>query len=260
MKKIVFIAVLLILTIFLSVADTESFPSSDYQLWNFEDNFENQSSNDNWFIYREPDFSTDIKKFGSYSLTSYIGDDSGGDRAGIHYFNMGDPNQSQNFGLWFYGNITNGESTGEHQYALIQIKTPAGASVYCYMRVFIKKENLSNNMRVILELRKDEDESEITLTDTEIIAPEIWHYIAMSYNADTDQVSLIVNDRIITSEVLGGTWYSQRKFGCLVSLLNTYTIPGYNNTRWIYIDEAITFPNQNITPQVFVDHYNHNVP
>ena len=88
------------------------------------------------------------------------------------------------------------------------------------------------------------------------ISLDNWYYVAFSYDSNSDTIYLVVNNEIYYS-FCSGLWGSSGN-----AYLRAYAA-FYYDTQYLQrsnVDELVYTPNQFIDPQVFIDHYNNDVP
>lgn len=213
--------------------ESESYPSENCHVFNFENNYEDQYGIDNWSVKVNEALSLTEKKFGNYSLFAKT-DSFAGLQTDSSYWTIG---KSQSIGVWV---------------KFIDLPV-SGTLITAYCNVaetnffFIKAS--SNGIGFFVG--KNGTESSSIYTTTPIDGE--WHYVALSYNTDTNICYGIVDNNIIFFEP-SGTW------GTGYGVANIMAANNDEGIRTFYMDEACFAPDQYIHPDTWVQHYNHNIP
>jgi len=216
----------------------ELFPGSNYRIFNFENNAEDHLGVDDW-LTKTPDppiFSSTYKKFGTYSLYANATDIS-------YLFSItswGTIGLSENGGAWIRPVYVSGSPATN---TIISLQDVSGNN-----RIHLAVRYVSSKWYVQLTIRKNTTYTVIDAT-TEL-TDNAWNYIAFSYNSVTNTAYLISNN-IIYSDNPTGTWGSGNFQLSIIAVNNT--------THSHYIDELVIAPDQYITPNIWAQHYNHNV-
>ncbi len=216
--------------------NVEFFPSEDFRVFNFENHYRDQYGVDDWELKSNVGFINTIKKFGFYSLKSTSG-------AGVlrakETWTVG---QSQTAGAWVY--FQDLGSTPRH--TLFGYFTDD----YDEIDVFI-----DNNNKINLRLTVG-TEPVITITSTMTVSTGQWYFIGFTYNRSHNNAHLIVNDKIY-SHTVSNAWGNGANPIIYAQVENTENGATTCNSL---MDELLFAPDINIDPNLFVQHYNHNVP
>lgn len=216
--------------------NTELYPSENCYVWNFEEIYNDHLGKIECNIVLGEIFYSPNKKYDDFSLHTkseelIIQSDFIHATIGL----------SQSMGSWIYISDWNDNLQG---FAIFEITNKYAPLNLIQYR--LKKEDL--DYKAVIDVRKNSTPS--NLKGEYIFNVNKWNYVAFSYDADTNLLWLVCNDSI-TSYEPEGSWGE----GTLCARYFSHTT-NVNS----YLDETIWLPNQFIAPQVFVDHYNHNVP
>ena len=218
--------------------NTESYPENS-RIWNFENNYEDHLGIDDWDVKHEIACSAKYYKLGKFG-----------------YHSLSALNKRQGWlekeNCWIIGNSI---SYG----AWINIAMFDYNDVFLHVRhtddITKKRDNIFvfiYNNNTYFSIRKGDvysyENFEITLNDNN------WHYLSISYDSRNNILYGTIDNNIITINNPPGTWGT----GSGSFFIFSTNWADINNVY--YIDEAIVCADTFIDPQVFVDHYNHNVP
>jgi len=212
---------------------TEYFPNEEYHIYQLEGTYADTDGVDDWLSHFDCAFSAVQVKFGTQSLFATDGD------VGFLIKTIGGTiSNSQSMGGWWYF-----ESVG------VGIRT----SIVVWL-------NEANNLIVlaiedgnlVLSVKK----GGITILNEVTVAENVplkeWHYIAYSYDSDNDNLHIVLDSHVYHYLSLGGAWGA----GTMQLILGTANA-SFDRTH--YLDEICVASNQYIPPEVWVQHYNHNV-
>ncbi len=209
----------------------EFFPSAEFRVFNFENNYEDQHGVDDWFSKLNVATSTAQKKFGLRSLFA-----TAGQEATLTSLEEWTPGESQAAGILVYFSLLDiGDAIQIVMYGLVPDN-------YIYL-----EKSPTEKMRVVAKIGG----VVTTVNSTIPVTTGVWIYVAFVYDAINDTLTLIHNDEVIT-EATSGTW---------VPDVITVQVKAHNNWngQTNYLDEVLFAPDQLIDPDLFVQHYNHNV-
>lgn len=212
----------------------ESYPEN-CRVFNFEDNYEDHLGIDDWNSKIDLDLNSSVVKYGSYSLTGMSGN-LGIIRTNDNWGTIG---ESQSCGFWIYID----DELVEGLYSLLSIYS----SIENVIRIRLEIDDSGIFPIMIIEKGNIE-----TILEGDYIDTEEWYYVGICYNSGSNTAYFVVNDTINTISP-SGTWTGSNNFLLQLTIAN-YTNIVYN------IDELCIVADKFIDPQVFVDHYNHNVP
>ena len=211
----------------------EFFPSAEFRVFNFENNYEDQHGVDDWSTKVDVALTTAQKKFGLRSLFATANND-GSLATPSTYWSVG---EDQAFGIWFYPTVYS--------------PTLGFSPIFCYRTVTDTLEIIVFDDKVRMLIQKG---GNTTTNDFTIALPlNTWHFIGLIYDSSLDKIYLVVNDEIVSWTTFPGTWNTGTKGALVVVSGNNY------NGSTYYLDEALFAPDQLIDPDIFVQHYNHNV-
>jgi hypothetical protein len=212
----------------------EFFPNNNFLVYNFDaDSYVNQYGADDWNAKANQGTSTTQKKFGARSFLASA------DTATLTKSTGGTVGGSQSCGQWHYiDKLAAGDLLSGLQFAhasnLITLNLSSSDGV---ARISL---SVTKNSSVIYAMTKVCD-----------VSMDVWIFIAMSYKASTDTLSVIVNGTIYTYASLGGSWGSGTLVFSCTSMNTANTV--------IYTDEVCIAPDQYVNPDIWVQHYNHGV-
>ncbi len=213
--------------------NTEFFPSADFRVFNFENNYEDQHGVDDWSTKVDVALTTAQKKFGLRSLFATANND-GSLATPSTYWSVG---EDQAFGIWFYPTVYS--------------PTLGFSPIFCYRTVTDTLEIIVFDDKVRMLIQKG---GNTTTNDFTIALPlNTWHFVGLIYDSSLDKIYLVVNDEIVSRTTFPGTWNTGTKGALVVVSGNNY------NGSTYYLDEAVFAPDQLIDPDIFVQHYNHDV-
>ena len=223
----------------------EYLPSPLFRLFDFENDYEDHNGVDDWVTKTNTAFTTTVKKFGSYSL--WANDTKEGFLVGAA---TGTSGESQTFAFWVYAAVTGGEGDPEDNISMNGLYDSSDK-----VMAYLKKEEDTNNILVEVHVAKN-GSTKTTGIDPVAIDSNTWNYIGLVYDADTDKVTLVVNNEIATGAVLGGAW-SGSSFAMYLKPSRNYVGGGY--TRNVRIDNALYYYDKYLDPNILAQHYTHNV-
>lgn len=214
---------------------TEYFPSSTFRVFNFENNVEDHHGVDDWSSKSNVAYNSSNKKFGSYSLWS-----SSGAYATLHSAEEWTPGESQAAGCWFYPEAIGAGVSFEliGYYAISGMATDQ-----------IKVGVSSTGIYYYVEKYGTPTTSSIATT----ISLNTWHYLALVYDADDDKLYVIFDDSVTEISSLSGSWGTATS-----SYIHLKALRAYSSTT-VSIDEALFAPDITVNPDIFAQHYTHNV-
>jgi hypothetical protein len=217
-------------------ASEEFFPNWNFEVFNFDSDYTNQYGSDTWTTKSEVALSASYYKFGSKSLFA-----SGSTYPGyLRKATGGTIGNDQSCGVWFY--LTEMTTSGTLFY-FVDASNNNQIVVSCIvtgMRVAVRKNGGS-----------------YSYFDTEIEPTlNVWHYFSISYKASSDILYYTYDDNKFDSGAIGGTWGT----GTFELVANTYNHYGSSTFITSYLDELCIAVNQYINPDLWIQHYNHNIP
>ena len=219
------------------IPDSEVFPAESFRIFNFENDLEDQHGVDDWDTKLLVGYSSDIKKFGTYSLIS----STSSNKARLYSNESWTPGTDQAAGAYIYIDEI-GASIAAIPLHLYAVDGSSNIdSIYLQpkpdgLRLSVTKGNTTTNRTVCSALELDE-----------------WHYLALVYDASEDTVYVVVDNTIYEESTFSGTWGTP---------INSYIaveacLAEYDTT--FYLDEVLFSLDTTIDPDVFVQHYQHNV-
>lgn len=229
---------------------TELFPTNDYRIFNFDNNYEDQNGLDDWNSKLNCAFNSTIKKFDTYSLFATAGNTGFLQGAG-----GGTLGESQSLGAYFYlkEEITGATETYENIFYFLG--DTAGTADGIVSDIY---HDVDNKWKIQFRVIKNGIGVFSYVFPTEIIC-ETWNYVAFSYDSTNDILFCVVNNEIYTSGVLGGTWDTPDTVSVNINSRNAIALGGGGPTISLYIDEFIFAYDEYINPEIWVQHYNHGV-
>jgi len=223
----------------------ELFPGSNYRIFNFENNYEDHLGVDDWSQKTNGAFDSSEKKFGSYSLFA-----TNTNISNIRTPAGGTIGEDQSFGFWLRLDYSGTSSTAETISIAVLYQSPGD-----YIAIRISQEIGSDDIKINLTVLKSSvyeyDNDFIVLTSGS------WYYIGISYDSDNDIAYLNINNVIYNTGVIGGTWGTGAFDYCVLMGRQNFANGGLTITN--RFDELVFAWDQYITPNIWAQHYNHNV-
>ena len=210
--------------------NTEFFPSSDFRVFNFEGNYEDQHGVDDWIFKSGIAINTTYKKFGTRSFGA-----TPGDLAHLGSAEEWTLGKSQAMGVYVY--ITSFGVTSN----IFRLY----GDLDNYMNVRI------NHTTGTFDLLMEKGSTVTTLDSGISCTLDSWHYLALVYDSTNNEISLSVDNTIVKTNP-SGTWG--------VGSSPYIQVTARDITSIYYTDEFIFAPDQYVNPGIWVQHYNHNVP
>lgn len=210
----------------------EFFPNNAFYIFNFEGNYNDQYGADNWDYKSHQATTSSYKKFGTQSLSS----DSGSYPCvlRIDWGALGGSDQSA--GVWVYF-----AATPSGQQILL---TYAGGAPQDAISLYI----YDGDLRLRVTKNGTDEINEIVQSS---ITTDVWHFFAFSYDSGNDTIYVIYDTTIITRASIGGSW-AGRDLSAYI-----YAYAGYSSA-YQYMDEFAIAIDQYITPDIWVQHFNHD--
>ena len=206
----------------------EVFPSENHRIWNFENNYDDHLGVDGWDYHPAYSFSSTVVKFG---ISSFSGSFLESNLFAI-------PVNELTTAGWVY--VENFPSSEKRIFGLI-IRYGLYASVPCF------QVKLTHTGTVYMEYNPDYTTEFMYVIESHVITPNEWHYISVSFDTSKPKTYLTV-DNYLYAGYSCRTWYTS---------LNTYAI--YTDSNFPNIDEFIIV-EEYINPNVFIQHFNRNLP
>jgi hypothetical protein len=229
---------------------TEVLPSSDFRVFAFENNYQDQDGVDDWAAKINLAFSTN-EKFGTYALfaaSGNLGELSMYTWGGGGYGTQG---EHQAMGQWMEATYS-GTGTGTYSHGYFGITTLAVTDT---IYVEILSSNGSSELRLKLYVKK----GGVVVANYEDICavPSGYFYCAFTYNSTTDKVYVVVNDDIYDMGVMGGSWTGGDWDAATTRPANDYVSNGI--TISLRIDELLFYWDQYLSPYILAQHYTHGI-
>ena len=157
---------------------------------------------------------------------------------------------SFSYGTWIY--VDDNDCQNNYLYSPVNIDNGSPPSSLFYLTL-----NKEDDIRFIsLSWKKEYADTSVSFINPENMDNNSWNYIGVIYNSITDIIYLTVNETVMNSGVLGGSWPdSVPDFSFKLNVCNLWET--YNCILSIYLDETI-FIEEAIDPIIFVNHYIHN--
>jgi hypothetical protein len=211
---------------------TEVFPTKNHLVFTFDNTYDDHNGQDDWLGKTNTGFTTAWSKFGTYSLQATA---SGATLFGPFYGDVGD---NVSMSIYCKLNLTSGATVGL-----------MGFTYSTTDQIVIFIEPAYN--RVTVTIKKGGGTLwDFTINVAQFGGMENVEYIGFTYNADTDTLSLIVNNVIKTQSGFSGTWTPSVTWQMQVS-------PYLSGSDYIYLSELTMSYVDYVNPQILAVHYNH---
>jgi len=215
----------------------EYFPSPDFRLFNFNDStYTDQNGVDDWELKSNVAIDTLISKFGGKGLQ--CGADGAGLLRAVSNWTVG---SSQSAGAWVYFSAIG--TTPQH--------TIFGYFTDDYDAINVR---LDNALTFTAELTLGTD-SVVLVTSTITAEINKWYYVGFCYHQSTQKADLIINNEITTKQTTGA-WGSGTNPKLFAQVHRTSDSTG----AYSHMDELLFAPDIDVDPNLFAQHYNHNIP
>ena len=211
----------------------EFFPGSDFRVFNFDNDYEDQHGVDDWVSKGFLAFSSAIKKFGTHSLWA-TDTHVGLLKTPSTYWSVG---ESQATGGWFYASA-------------LSVSVGLPTHYYRYSTTDTISVSIFSN-KIIAGIIKGSTSTNKTITID--ISLDTWHYIGLIYDSSLDKLYITIDDEIYSWTTFAGTWNTGN-----TGQLEIQTALNFSGIT-LYVDEVLFAPDQLIDPDIFVQHYNHNI-
>ena len=223
-------------------SSVEFFPESNFRVFNWENVYTDQNGDDPWATKTRTAFDSTYKKFGSYSLYG-----TSADSYSVQTSNSADywvPGSDSSFGVWIYPTKLTAYSVGIPSMSVKYNGSTGLDNVWMYV--------YSDMIRI--GVTKGGSSTSYTDNVSLSLSLNTWHYLALMYDSVNDKLTLTVdNTTNHVFSISAGTWSS--------GLTGNMAVMGYSDpsVRNVYIDETIFAPDELIDPDIWIQHYNHNV-
>jgi hypothetical protein len=217
--------------------DTQLFPHPDFELYDFDGDYENVAGVDDWYDKYEAGFDSGYSKFGTQSLTD---DNSPIGTGYTGAYRLGDANigESQSFAFW-----TKMRLNPSNDYMEI-------ASLYWDLNNYIQiiHHTVGESFYYSLRIRKSGTIYEINGTSVDKARE---HHVGAVYDKDSDTAYLL-QDGVVYSAVLGGSWGAPAT--CSFYVLPSYVISGAYYSR-AYISYLVAAYDKYSDPYIIAEQY-----
>ncbi|MBN2442205.1 MAG: hypothetical protein JXJ04_12700 [Spirochaetales bacterium] len=222
--------------------NAEPYPPGNFRIWNFENNFGDQMGIDDWAETVDVTCAIAYKKFGNFSLMS--NSNATGHLIKENCWTVGN---SISFGAWVYIEKADSGSI----YLGVNYHDAISGRSYELM-IFI------GGAAVTFFITEGNETVQTDALQLNVI-DNVWHYVALSYNAVNNMLYGVADNEI--KSVLGNA-YGNPESNWTTGVGNFYiAVENWGDMdETCYVDEVVYIPNQHIDPGIFVNHYNHGMP